>query len=146
MQRLGLIAAVFVAFSTLSLSGQGQNGCNFAVQKVRYESAGGLTSEQREKLRDLVIGQCYDPARPGPVGEYIQEQLRQWGYRKIDVHDLEKFQVLDDSVRPSLITLFIDLRVSDLSAWRNCPAVEPRDAGYDDAMALREVLARNGVE
>jgi len=146
MPRFGRIAAVLLVFPALYLSGQDKNTCNFVVQKVRFESAGGLTSEQREKLRDLVIGQCYDPVRPGSVGEYIQDQLRRWGYRKVEVYDLEKFQVLDDSVYPSLITLFIDLRVNDPSARHACPALEPRNAGYEDAMAVREVLTRNGVE
>ena len=124
MPRLGRIAAVLLVFPAVYLSGQDKNTCNFVVQKVRFESAGGLTSEQREKLRDLVIGKCYDPTRVGSVGQYVQDQLRQWGYRKVEVYDLEKFQVLDDSVHPSPITLFIDLRVDDPTAWHACPAVK----------------------
>ena len=141
--RLGLIVAVLLAFSTLSLSGQDKSTCNFVIKKVWFESASGLTSEQLQKLHNLVEGRCYDPAEPSSISNAVFDQLRQWGYRKAKVYDPDKFRVVDQSVHPSLIALVVDFQVNDLTA---CPAVEPRDAGYEDAMALREVLERNGIE
>ena len=143
MSRLRVIFTVFAVFSALSLSGQDKNTCGYIVKKVWFESASGLTSEEIQKLHNLVEGRCYDPAQPSFLSTAVYDELRQWGYRKIEVYDPDKFQILDKNVHPSPITFVIDFRVDDLT---ECPAIQPTDAGYDDAMALRDDLERNGVE
>lgn len=143
MTRPRLIFAVFLAFYALSLSGQNKNTCDYVVKNVWFESTNGLSSEQLQKLHNLVEGRCYDSVDSVSVSKYVYDQLRQWGYRKVEVYDPAKLQVLDDSVHPALISFVIDFRVNDLTI---CPAVQPRDTGYGDALALRENLERNGVE
>ena len=143
MTRLGVIFTVFVALSAVSSSGQDKNTCDYVVKKVWFESASGLTSEQIQKLHNLIEGRCYDPAQSSSISMAVYDQLRRWGYRQVEVYDPDKFQIVDKSVHPSPITFVIDFRVNDLT---ECPAVRPSDAGYEDAIALRDELERNGVE
>jgi hypothetical protein len=143
MPRRALIVAVIVGFFSVVSTAQDQHACDYVIKKVWFESASGLTSEQVQKLHNLVEGRCYDPAKPSSVSKAIYDELRQWGYRQVEVYDPDKFHVQNDSVHPTPITFVVDFRVNDLTT---CPAIQPKDAGYEDAMAIHGILERNGVE
>ncbi len=116
MMRWALLFTVFVAFSAPYLTGQNKDTCTYVVKEVSFENTKGLTSEQVERLRGLVVGRCYDPVESEFISQYVYEQLREWGYCKATVYAPNYFRVLDRNIHPSPIAVAIDFLLTASSA------------------------------
>ena len=112
MMRLALLLTVFVAFSAPYVAGQDKGPCTYVVKEVSFENTSGLTPDQVEKLRAVVVGRCYDPVQGVYISQYVYDQLREWGYCKPTVYDPNDFRILDRNAHPSPIAVTVDFRLA----------------------------------
>ena len=83
------------------------DGGDSIVKKVSFETAGGLTSEQKSTLSDLLMGRCFYQTDGSLLGEAVYRKLRRFGYRNVMVED-PIIRVLDRGLRPSPVSITID--------------------------------------
>jgi len=116
MNQLGLMFALFLVFSTLSVNAQDTQTCTQVVKELSFENPSGRTVEQLTRLRTLVMGRCYDPVKAVFISQYVYDQLRLWGYAKATVYDPNNFRVSDANLHPSPIAIRVDFRLTGSDA------------------------------
>ena len=107
MQVLVLLLLLFAGGEVSSFASAGPCIGNSIVKKVSFENPLGLSSAQKGKLNRVLMNRCFDGPDGASLSEAIYQQLWEFGYKKLFVHD-PIIRVLGKNLRPAPVSVTID--------------------------------------